>query len=162
MGSQPEPRIEIGGRKVAEEIVCYVKDNGVGIDPRHHEKIFGLFNKLDQEHVGTGIGLALVYLFRRSSYSDPQKSPRPRLILLDLRLPKIDGLEVLKEIRASDELKKTPVVILTTSNAERDAARAYEEHASSYLVKPLGGQKLVQLMKDIGFYWLGWNYYPWE
>ncbi len=60
MGSQPEPRIEIGGRKVAEEIVCYVKDNGVGIDPRHHEKIFGLFNKLDQEHVGTGIGLALV------------------------------------------------------------------------------------------------------
>ena len=60
MGSQPAPRVEIGGRKVGEEIVCYVKDNGVGIDPRHHEKIFGLFNKLDQEHEGTGIGLALV------------------------------------------------------------------------------------------------------
>ena len=140
--------------------ILLVEDN-----PAHAELILRGFEDLSvakKIYVVSDGEAALDYLFRRSSYSDPQKSPRPRLILLDLRLPKIDGLEVLKEIRASDELKKTPVVILTTSNAERDAARAYEEHASSYLVKPLGGQKLVQLMKDIGFYWLGWNYYPWE
>ncbi len=140
--------------------ILLVEDN-----PAHAELILRGFEDLSvakKIYLVSDGEAALDYLFRRSSYSDPQKSPRPRLILLDLRLPKIDGLEVLKEIRASDELKKTPVVILTTSNAERDAARAYEEHASSYLVKPLGGQKLVQLMKDIGFYWLGWNYYPWE
>jgi CheY-like chemotaxis protein len=104
---------------------------------------------------------ALDFLFRRGVFADPEKSPRPHVVLLDLRLPRIDGLEVLREIRTSAGLEKLPVVILTTSEAEIDAARAYEYHANSFLVKPLDFDKFVRLMEDLGFYWLKWNYYPW-
>ena len=111
-------------------------------------------------HVSDGEA-ALDYLFRRGAYADPGKSPRPHVILLDLRLPRIDGLEVLKEIKASNELQRIPVVILTTSEVEADAVRAYENHANSYLVKPVDFAKFSQLMRDLGFYWLAWNHYPW-
>lgn len=111
-------------------------------------------------HISDG-ETALNYLFRREGFADPEKSPRPHVVLLDLRLPRIDGLEILKEIRTSTELEKLPVVVLTTSEAERDAAKAYEYHANSFLVKPLDFDKFVQLMDDLGFYWLKWNYYPW-
>jgi CheY-like chemotaxis protein len=103
---------------------------------------------------------ALDYLFRRGDYTDPATSPRPSLILLDLRLPRVDGLEILKEIKNSDELRCIPVVVLTTSEAERDIARAYLNHANSYLVKPVGFEEFNKLMEDLGFYWLGWNTSP--
>jgi CheY-like chemotaxis protein len=103
---------------------------------------------------------ALDYLFRRGDYTDPATSPRPNLILLDLRLPRVDGLEILKEIKNSDELRCIPVVVLTTSEAERDIARAYLNHANSYLVKPVGFEEFNKLMEDMGFYWLGWNTSP--
>ena len=105
---------------------------------------------------------ALDYLFRRGNYQDPEKSPRPNVILLDLRLPKIDGLEVLREIKNTDGLKRIPVVILTTSQAEIDASRAYDYHANSYLVKPLDFDHFTKLMEELGFYWLGWNFNPWS
>ncbi len=104
---------------------------------------------------------ALNYLVRKGEYASPEKSPRPHLVLLDLRLPKIDGLEVLKRIRGCEGLAKLPVVVLTTSAAETDVARAYEHHANSYVVKPVDFEKFNQLMDDLGFYWLGWNHYPW-
>jgi CheY-like chemotaxis protein len=103
---------------------------------------------------------ALDYLFRRGEYTDPVTSPSPNLILLDLRLPRVDGLEILKEIKDSDELRCIPVVVLTTSEAERDIARAYLNHANSYLVKPVGFEEFNKLMEDMGFYWLGWNTSP--
>ena len=105
---------------------------------------------------------ALDYLFRRGNFSDPKTSPDPHVVLLDLRLPKVDGLEVLKQIRLSEKKKKLPVVILTTSNGESDVAKAYEYHANSYLVKPLDFDKFSKLMSDLGYYWLGWNYYPYS
>jgi CheY-like chemotaxis protein len=104
---------------------------------------------------------ALDYLFRRGKYADPQKSPKPHVILLDLRLPRIDGLEVLKEIKAEKGLSSIPVAIVTTSDAEKDVAAAYEYHANSYLVKPIDFEKFTQLMKDLGFYWMCWNRSPW-
>lgn len=106
---------------------------------------------------------ALDYLFQRGAFSDKRKNPRPHVILLDLRLPRIDGLDVLKQIRTADDeaLKRVPVVILTTSDAEKDVAQAYERHANSYVVKPLDFEGFSGLMNDLGFYWLGWNYYPW-
>jgi len=104
---------------------------------------------------------ALDYLFRQGDYADPEKSPRPHLILLDLRLPKVDGLEVLREIKSNDVLGFIPVVILTTSEAERDVARAYEHRANSYLLKPVDLHKFTELMDELGFYWLGWNRSPW-
>jgi len=104
---------------------------------------------------------ALNYLFRRGNYTDPETSPRPHLILLDLRLPKVDGLEVLKEIRTSS-LNGMPVVILTSSEADNDMAQAYEYNASSYLTKPLDFTQFKTMLDDLGFYWLCWNRYPWK
>lgn len=104
---------------------------------------------------------ALDYLFRRGDYADEETSPRPNLILLDLRLPKIDGLEVLKEVKESEELSPIPVVVLTTSAAERDVSAAYENKANSYLVKPIGFREFSELLNDLGFFWLAWNRQPW-
>ena len=103
---------------------------------------------------------ALDYLFRRGEYADPAKSPRPHMILLDLRLPRVDGLEVLRILKETENLRQIPVVVLTTSEAEKDVARAYNQHANSYLVKPVGYEEFVRLMNDLGFYWLSWNTQP--
>jgi CheY-like chemotaxis protein len=103
---------------------------------------------------------ALDYLYRRNGFSDPATSPRPGIILLDLRLPKVDGLEVLKTIKGDANLGMIPVVILTTSKAESDMVKAYAHHASSYLVKPVDFSQFSQLMETFGFYWLAWNQYP--
>lgn len=104
---------------------------------------------------------ALDYLFLRGKYANPESAPRPQIVLLDLRLPKVDGLEVLRTIKTSDALSTIPVVILTSSEAEKDVAQAYEYHANSYLVKPVGFEKFSDLMQQLGFYWLAWNRYPW-
>jgi CheY-like chemotaxis protein len=103
---------------------------------------------------------ALDYLFRRGEFADPEKNPPPHVVLLDLRLPRVDGIDVLKTIKDNDELKVIPVVVLTTSEAEKDVARAYYNHANSYLVKPVGFEEFKNLMDDLGFYWLGWNTHP--
>lgn len=103
---------------------------------------------------------ALDYLHRRGQYQDPSRSPRPRLILLDLRLPRVDGLEVLGEIKASPTLRATPVVVLTTSDSEHDVARAYAQHANSYLVKPAEFARIRDMLDRVQGYWLGMNRLP--
>lgn len=103
---------------------------------------------------------AMDYLCRKGAYAEPKVSPRPHLILLDLRLPKIDGLEVLHQIKEDVKLKGIPTVILTTSSAEADLVKAYENGAGSYLVKPVDFEKFTRLMDAFGFYWLAWNRYP--
>ena len=104
---------------------------------------------------------ALDYLHGRGSYADRQQYPLPHLLLLDLRLPKVDGLQVLKEVKETAGLQALPVVVLTTSEAERDLAMAYEYHANSYLTKPVVFDKFSKLLRDMGFYWLVWNKRPW-
>jgi len=103
---------------------------------------------------------ALDYLLRRGEYENPESSPRPHMILLDLRLPRVDGLEVLQSVKQQEETKGIPVIILTTSEAERDVTRAYDNYVNSYLVKPVGFEEFSKLMNDLGFYWLGWNTNP--
>jgi CheY-like chemotaxis protein len=103
---------------------------------------------------------ALDYLYRKGKYKDTDQSPLPNLILLDLRLPKVDGLEVLKTIKANPALSSIPVVILTTSPAESDMVKAYKYNANSYLVKPVDFSKFNQLMNTFGYYWIVWNQYP--
>lgn len=100
---------------------------------------------------------ALDYLARQGEYTNPASSPRPHVVLLDLRLPKIDGLELLHRLKESPDLQNIPVVILTTSAAERDVARAYDYHVNSYVVKPAGFEEFNKLMRALGFYWLNWN-----
>jgi CheY-like chemotaxis protein len=102
---------------------------------------------------------AFDYLYRKAEFNDPDKFPMPNLILLDLRLPKVDGLEVLKTIKSDEKLSKIPVVILTTSSAEVDMLKAYDYHANSYLVKPVDFTKFNQLMNTFAYYWVVWNQY---
>ena len=132
-------------------------------DPAHAEIVrrnledFRVANRI--VHVEDGQA-ALDYLFRRNGYADPNTSPRPSLILLDMRLPKVDGMEVLRQIRQDDELKLLPVIVLTTSAAENDVVNAYAEGAASYLVKPVDIQSFTKMMEAFGFYWLAWNRFP--
>jgi CheY-like chemotaxis protein len=93
---------------------------------------------------------ALDFLMRRNNYSD---STMPHIILLDLNLPKKTGLEVLKEIKAHDVLKKIPVILLTTSDAEHDISRAYDLHANCYILKPVDFEDFAKVIKLIETYW---------
>lgn len=132
-------------------------------DPAHAEIVrrnmesSRIANRL--EHVSDGQA-ALDYLYRKNGFSDPSRSPRPGLILLDLRMPKVDGLEVLKIIKADPAFVRIPVVVLTTSAVETDIARAYDCHANSYLVKPLDFNRFSELMETFGYYWMVWNQNP--
>ncbi len=91
------------------------------------------------------------YLKRRGKYTD---APRPGLILLDLNMPRKDGREALKEIKADPELRRIPVVVMTTSKAEEDIYRSYDLGASSFITKPVTFDRLVELMKALGRYWV--------
>jgi CheY-like chemotaxis protein len=139
-------------------IILLVED-----DPAHAEIVrrsfvnFRMVNRPVQLiHVADGQD-ALDYLFSRGKFQNAGQSPRPDLILLDLRLPKVDGLEVLKIVKEDANLASIPVVVLTTSSAETDVAKAYESHANSYLVKPMDFSQFNKLMDVLGFYWLVWN-----
>ena len=100
---------------------------------------------------------ALDYLFRKGKYAKPEDSPRPDLILLDLRLPVVDGHEILRAIKGSLDLRALPVVILTTSENRADIAKAYSNYANSYLVKPMGSDMFREMTDVLGNYWLKWN-----
>jgi CheY-like chemotaxis protein len=103
---------------------------------------------------------ALDYLFRHNGYADLAGTPLPNLILLDLRLPKVDGIEVLRRMKEDDRLKRIPTVVLTTSGAESDMLNAYTSGACSYLVKPVDFEKFTKLLETFGYYWLAWNRFP--
>ncbi|HVP13242.1 MAG TPA: response regulator [Phycisphaerae bacterium] len=103
---------------------------------------------------------ALDYLYDHGTNKNTGEKPRPHLILLDLRLPKVDGMEVLRRIKADGALRSLPVVILTSSQRESDLSGAYANCANSYLVKPVDFEKFSTLLETFGFYWLAWNRYP--
>lgn len=94
------------------------------------------------------------YLKRRGRFADPVVSPRPGLILLDLNMPRKDGREALREIKADPALKSIRVVILTTSKAEEDIYRTYDLDAASYITKPVTFEGLADVIRTLGKYWL--------
>jgi CheY-like chemotaxis protein len=96
----------------------------------------------------------LDYLYHRGRYTEPGSSPTPGLILLDLNMPRKDGREALREIKADPELRRIPVVVLTTSKAEEDIYRTYDLGANSFITKPVSFEGLVAVMRDIGRYWI--------
>ena len=97
---------------------------------------------------------ALDYLFCQGEYSGRDKRIMPRLILLDLKLPKLDGMQVLAKIRADETTKLIPVVILTSSREEQDLIQGYKCGANSYVRKPIDFNAFVEAVKNIGLYWL--------
>jgi two-component system response regulator len=107
----------------------------------------------DLRFVEDGVEL-MDYLHHRGKFSDPAASPRPGLILLDLNMPKKDGREALKEIKADPKIKNIRVVVLTTSKAEEDIFRSYDLSATSYITKPVTFERLVEVIKTLGKYWL--------
>ncbi|MDB5284768.1 MAG: rcp [Bacteroidota bacterium] len=94
--------------------------------------------------------LALDFLMKRNKYTD---ALRPHIILLDLNLPKKNGIEVLKELKAHDTLKKIPVIVLTTSDAEHDISKAYSYHANCYILKPVDFDDFAKVIRLIELYW---------
>jgi CheY-like chemotaxis protein len=91
---------------------------------------------------------------RRGAYADPLTSPRPDMVLLDLNMPKKDGYAALEEIKAHLEIRRIPIVVLTTSNVQEDINLSYERGASSFITKPETYQGLVEAMKCFGDYWI--------
>lgn len=100
---------------------------------------------------------ALDYLFATGAYSDRDKTQLPSLILLDLKMPKVDGIEVLKRVRNEELTKMIPVVILTSSAEEKDIVESYRLGVNSYVVKPLEFGKFSDVVSEIGFYWILMN-----
>ena len=93
------------------------------------------------------------YLYQRGKYQKPAAAPRPGLVLLDLNMPRKDGREALKEIKADPNLRRIPVVVLTTSKAEEDILRTYDLGANSFITKPVTFEALVKVMKTMAKYW---------
>jgi CheY-like chemotaxis protein len=102
---------------------------------------------------------ALEYIFGMGKFAEESKA-RPMVILLDLKLPKVDGIEVLRRIRADERTRMIPVVVLTSSNEDRDRTESYKLGVNSYIVKPVEFEKFAAAVAQIGFYWIALNTPP--
>jgi CheY-like chemotaxis protein len=103
---------------------------------------------------------AIEFVFGTGRYSGRDMSIIPKVILLDLKLPKVDGIEVLRKIRSDERTKIIPVVVLTSSREERDIVETYKLGVNSYIVKPVQFENFVKVIKDLGLYWLVVNQPP--
>ncbi|MEO6326173.1 MAG: response regulator [Thermoanaerobaculia bacterium] len=118
-------------------------------------------NKIANEIVVVRDGLeAIDYLFGTGAHAGRDPREAPALVLLDLKIPKIDGLEVLKRMRGDDRTRLTPVVVLTSSREESDLLRAYDIGANSYIVKPVDFNQFTEAVGHLGLYWLVLNERP--
>lgn len=97
---------------------------------------------------------AIEYLFRRGKYRDPASSPRPGMILLDLNLPKLGGLEVLQQIKNDESLKTIPVIVLTVSQREQDIVRSYNLGVNTYIQKPVEFENFMHVVNTVHDYWI--------
>lgn len=117
----------------------------------------GLSNSI--HHVKDGAE-ALDFIYGNGVYAARDKNCHPKVILLDLKMPKVTGMEVLKKVKSDPNLKSIPVVILTSSKEDPDIKLCYELGANSYIVKPVESDNFFQTIKDLGFYWMILNQPP--
>ena len=103
---------------------------------------------------------ALEYFFASGKYSGRDTNLKPKLVILDLKLPKVDGLEILRKIKNDEATKTIPVVVLTTSKEESDIVSSYKLGANSFIVKPVDFEKFITTVKELGMYWLLLNEPP--
>jgi two-component system response regulator len=144
--------------EIRDEIILLVEDNpdDVELTMRAFRK-----NNIANKVVVACDGVeALDYLFCRGTYAKRRAQEDPRLILLDLKLPKLDGLQVLEQLRANERTKLVPVVILTSSKEEQDLISGYKSGANSYVRKPVDFNQFVEAVRQIGLYWLLINEIP--
>jgi len=139
--------------------ILLVEDNDYDAELTVHElKKNNLANNLF--HVCDGEE-ALEFIFATGKFSGLRNIENsPKLILLDIKMPKVDGIEVLEKIKANDQTKKTPVVILTSSKEDPDIQRCYNLGANSYIVKPVNFESFAEAIRNLGFYWLLLNHPP--
>lgn len=141
-----------------EKLILLVEDNpdDEALTLRAFRKN-NLMNKVVVAHDGEE---ALDYLFRRGAYAARDPHEVPEIILLDLKLPKVDGMEVLRQIRANASTGLLPVIILTSSKEEQDLIEGYREGANSYVRKPVDFNQFLEAVKQLGLYWLVLNEPP--
>jgi two-component system response regulator len=147
-----------GGMAHKEKIILLVEDNpdDEALTLRALKK-----NNILNEVIVARDGIeALDYLFANGAYTGRDVSDSPQVILLDLKLPKVDGLEVLRQLRADERTRLFPVVILTTSNEDRDILSSYEIGANSYIRKPVDFEQFMEAVRQLGLYWLVLNMAP--
>ena len=132
--------------------ILLVEDNPSDVKLTLHA--FKTANLANSVHVARDGVEALEYLFGAASGADGAIPERPKLILLDLKLPRLDGHEVLKRIKDDRRTSGIPVVVLTSSSEERDVMKTYEVGANSYIVKPVDFEQFTESVRDIGKYWL--------
>ncbi len=117
-------------------------------------------NLANKVHVVKDGAEALDYLFVNDIYADRNINQSPKLVLLDLKLPKVSGLEVLRQIKSNERTKTIPVVVLTSSREEQDMIESYKLGVNSYIVKPVDFDKFLDAVGNLGFYWLLLNEQP--
>jgi len=138
-----------GGESRPVEILLAEDNPG---DVKLTEKALQMGNVLNNLHVVTDGVEAMAYLRQEGEY---ESSPRPDLLLLDLNMPRMDGQEVLAEMKSDDDLRRIPVVVLTSSEAEEDIVESYDLHANAYLTKPVDFDGFVDIVSSIEEFWLG-------
>ena len=137
--------------------ILLVEDNPSDAELEVHAlKKYNLANNLEWVKDGEA---ALDYLFYRGKYAD-RKTGYPHVVLLDLRLPKIDGMEVLREIRNNEKTRELPVVILTSSQEDRDLTESYNLGVNSFVTKPIAFDEFAKTVADLGLYWVLVNRVP--
>lgn len=138
--------------------VLLVEDNPDDVRLALHA--FKKHNLANTIHVTRDGEEALDFLFCTGPYTHRSLMPKPQFILLDLKLPKIDGLEVLKRIKSDERTKMIPVVIMTSSSEQRDIIESYKLGVNSYIVKPVDFDKFTESVRQLGLYWLLLNQLP--
>jgi two-component system response regulator len=136
--------------------ILLVEDNPNDIKLTLHA--FKTANLANSVHVARDGVEALEFLFGAASSPDEKIPERPKLVLLDLKLPRLDGHEVLKRIKGDPRTSGIPVVVLTSSSEERDVMKTYDVGANSYIVKPVDFEQFTEAVRDIGKYWLVINH----
>lgn len=138
--------------------ILLVEDNPNDVELTLHAlKKHNLANRI---HVVRDGAKALDFIFGSGAYAGRRLEDRPKVILLDLKLPLVDGLEVLERIKSDPRTRAIPVVVLTSSREEPDIARSYELGVNSYIVKPVDFQQFTEAVRNLGLYWLLLNQPP--
>ena len=120
---------------------------------------------LDEHHLANEVVVArngveaLDYLYRRGDFSD-RPNGHPVVVLLDLKMPKMDGLEVLRHVKADPDLKRVPIVVLTSSREEQDIVKSYDLGVNAYVVKPVAFENFIEVVKQLGLFWVITNQAP--